>query len=124
MKKKLLCLVAALCLLLLCACGQRTDGTEEAGKVDFENGTVLTDSRAALLTAKAEPAKDSTTLEKVVFGLIALAIGVFIVAKPRAAWHLSHGRKYRNVEPSKLSLVMEYITGAVVIAAGVGILLL
>lgn len=113
MKKKVFCLAAALCLLLLCACGQRPDSAE-----------MSLGSGVALLTAQTEPTGDTTKLEKVAFGLIALAIGIFIVVKPRAAWHLSHGRKYRHVEPSKLSLIMEYVVGAVVIAAGVGFLLL
>ena len=124
MKKKLCCLLAALCLLLLCACGQRPDDAQQAVKVDLENGTVVDGAHVALLTAAAEPAGTSTKLEKIAFGLVALAIGAFIVVKPRDAWHLSHGRKYRHVEHPRLSLMMEYITGAIVIAAGVGFLLL
>ena len=123
MKKKLCCFVAALCLLL-CACGQRPDDAQQAVKVDLENGTVVDGAHVALLTAAAEPAGTSTKLEKIAFGLVALAIGVFIVVKPRDAWHLSHGRKYRHVEPSKRALVMEYITGVVVIIIGMGFLLL
>ena len=115
MKKKLCCFVAALCLLLLCACGQRPNNAER---------TVFDGSHAALLAAAEEPAETSTKLEKIAFGLVALTIGVFIVVKPRDAWHLSHGRKYRHVEPSKRALVMEYITGVVVIIIGVGFLLL
>ena len=115
MKKKLCCFVAALCLLLLCACGQRANNAER---------TAFDGSRAALLAAAEEPAETSTKLEKIAFGLVALTIGIFIVVKPRDAWHLSHGRKYRHVEPSKRALVMEYITGVVVIIIGVGFLLL
>ena len=124
MKKKLFLVLTALCVLLLCACGQQPDDGTENGKIAFENASVSDSSRAALLAAETAPAGEVTKLEKVGFGLIALAIGVFIVVKPRAAWHLSHGRKYRHVEPSKTSLVMEYITGAIVIAVGVGLLLL
>ena len=117
MKKKLFCLLAALCLMLLCACGLRTDDRAEAA--DISNS-----SHAARLAAEPAPEGESSKLEKIAFGLVALAIGVFIVVKPRDAWHLSHGRKYRHVEPSKRALVMEYVTGAVVIIIGVGVLLL
>ena len=123
MKKKVFCLLIVLCLLL-CACGQRPDDAGKAVKTNLESGVVLTGSHAALLAAQTEPNGELPKVEKIVFGLIALAIGIFIVVNPRAAWHLSHGRKYRHVEPPRLSLVMEYISGAIVIAAGVGFLLL
>ena len=123
-KKKLFLVLTALCVLLLCACGRQPDDGAKKGELAFENAAVSENSRAALLAAQTEPAGEATKLEKIAFGLIALAIGIFIVVKPRAAWHLSHGRKYRHVDPPKISLVMEYITGAIVIAAGVGLLLL
>ena len=118
MKKKLFCLLAALCLMLLCACAPRPV------KGELENITALEGPRAVLLAAAEEPTEASTKLEKIAFGLVALVIGIFIVVKPREAWHLSRGRKYRHVEPPKRALVMEYITGAIVIILGVGFLLL
>ena len=98
MKKRLLCLPMMLCLLL-CACGQQVDGA-------------------------ARMAEGSVTVEKVLLGAILVVAGVFCLVKPDAAWHLSHGRKYRNVKPSRVALILQGVCGVIAAAAGVAVLLM
>ena len=176
MKKKLCCVLAALGLLLLCACGQQKDSAGETVKVDFEAGTVFDgthtyrftfsgdredytvnitfpdgstyyetrlggpavygwsdddvegrymsgDALCDLIASKA-PADGSATLEKVFFALVLVGVGAFCIVKPHAAWHLSHGWKYKNAQPTDIALGIQRVSGVIAILAGVGLFFL
>ena len=92
-------------------------------KMIYLFGACLALALCALSVGKAQAAGEALVMEKLVFGLVAYVAGLFIVVEPREAWRLSRGRKYKNAEPSRVALGMQYITGAIAILLGVGLLL-
>ena len=92
---------------------------------DYVEGRYMSgDALCSLIVSKASASGGSTMLEKVVFALVLVGAGVFCIVKPHAAWHLSHGRKYRNAKPSAMALGIQRVCGVVAILAGVEIFLL
>ena len=93
-------------------------------KMIYLLGACLALALCVLAAGKAKAAGEALMMERLVFGLVAYVAGLFIVVEPREAWRLSRGRKYKNAEPSKMALGMQYLTGAIAILIGVGILFL
>jgi len=59
-----------------------------------------------------------------ILGALALiGLGIFQLACPEAAWHLSYGWRYRNAEPSDAALVFGRIAGGIVVIVGIFMLL-
>ena len=50
---------------------------------------------------------------------VLLAIGIFYLAVPRAAWFLVYGWRYKDAEPSDIALTMSRISGALLIILAV-----
>lgn len=50
--------------------------------------------------------------------IIMIAAGVFRLIVPQGGWWLAHGWKYRDAEPSKLSLALGQVAGGVAIVVG------
>ncbi|NLG51098.1 MAG: hypothetical protein GX552_13405 [Chloroflexi bacterium] len=57
------------------------------------------------------------------FGLVIILFGLFAVISPETAWHLQEGWKFRNAEPSDLSLIMTRIGGVIAIVIGLLVML-
>ena len=66
------------------------------------------DTLCDVVAAKA-PSPDKSVIVFVI--LFLLAVGVFNAANPQAAWHLSHGWRYKNAEPSEAALVVARVGG-------------
>lgn len=56
-------------------------------------------------------------------GLVALAVGIGGAIRPRWAWYLSDGWKFRAAEPSDAALVMAQVGGGVTAIVGLVLLL-
>ena len=52
------------------------------------------------------------------FGLVFILFGLFAAIKPEIAWQLREGWKFRNAEPSDLSLAMTRIGGIFAVIIG------
>lgn len=50
--------------------------------------------------------------------ILMIAAGVFRLIVPQGGWWLAHGWKYRDAEPSKLSLALAQVAGGVAIVVG------
>ena len=48
-------------------------------------------------------------------GLLLLAVGIFNVVAPSAAWYLEYGWRFKDAEPSDIALVLNRIVGVVLI---------
>lgn len=48
-----------------------------------------------------------------------LIVGGFYVASPRVAWQMSHGWRYKNVEPSDMALEVNRLLGVAFLVIGV-----
>lgn len=57
------------------------------------------------------------------FALAAIAISLFNLLAPGAAWYLSDGWKFRDAEPSDLAINMHLIGGAIGLLVGIGLLI-
>lgn len=51
-------------------------------------------------------------------GLLLVGLGIFYVAAPRASWYLSHGWKFKDVEPSDAALTLRRFGGVAAILIG------
>lgn len=60
--------------------------------------------------------------DKVLAGLILVAVGIFDVLAPKVSWYLGYGWRYKDAEPSDAALVFARIGGAIVIAIGIALL--
>ena len=52
-------------------------------------------------------------------GLLVILMGLFPLLAPRAAWYLELGWRFKNAEPSELSLILNRICGAFFIIVGI-----
>ena len=55
--------------------------------------------------------------------ILLIAAGAFNAAKPRTAWYLGYGWRFKDAEPSELALGVERVVGVVVLIIGVIMLL-
>ena len=55
--------------------------------------------------------------------ILLIAAGAFNAAKPRTAWYLGYGWRFKDAEPSELALGVERMVGVVVLIIGVIMLL-
>ncbi len=92
---------------------------------DYVEGRYISgDILCELIASKAARPRDPANPAKVVFALLAIAIGAFSAACPRAAWYWSYGWRYKNAEPSDLALSAERIGGVIAVVVGVLLLIL
>ena len=90
---------------------------------DYAEGRYISgDILCELIASKAARPKDPDNPAKMIFALLAIAVGAFSAASPHTAWYWSYGWRYKDAEPSDLALSAERIGG--MIAVVVGILLL
>lgn len=59
----------------------------------------------------------------ILFALFAIAVGLFNLLAPEAAWFLAQGWKFRDAEPSDLALAMHRFGGGVGVVAGIALLI-
>ncbi|RPH75242.1 hypothetical protein EHM76_02085 [bacterium] len=59
---------------------------------------------------------------RILFGLLAIAVGALQIANPRLAWQLSEGWRYQNLEPSDAYLLFSRLGGAVLVVIGLVLL--
>lgn len=57
-------------------------------------------------------------LLKIILIIISIS-GVLAIVSPHSIWMISHGWKYKDAEPSDISLVLTRISGGVMIIAAV-----
>ena len=53
-------------------------------------------------------------------GVISIISGLFSTLAPEAAWRMSEGWKYKNVEPSEMNLLMYRLGGVFTMLVGIG----
>lgn len=86
--------------------------SEDYDEDRYVSGDVLRDVLEAGAPKEAKPGK-------VLAVLFLLAVGVFNIASPQTAWHLSEGWKFRDAEPSELALGLARAGGVACCAAAV-----
>lgn len=109
----ILILLVATMLLGLCACANQfanfNDGmTEEDYKYDPE----------AVREWQHDSNERWTKIVLIGGSILMIAAGVFRLIVPQGGWWLAHGWKYRDAEPSKLSLALAQVAGGVAIVVG------
>lgn len=91
---------------------------------DYVEGRYISgDILCELIASKAARPRDPANPAKVVFALLAIAIGAFSAASPRTAWYWSYGWRYKDAEPSDLALSAERVGGVIAIVVGVFLLI-
>ena len=91
---------------------------------DYVEGRYISgDILCELIASKAARPRDPANPAKVVFALLAIAIGAFSAASPRTAWYWSYGWRYKDAEPSDRALSAERVGGAIAIVVGVFLLI-
>lgn len=60
---------------------------------------------------------------KMIATLLLLAAGIWLALKPRTAWYMAEGWKFKNAEPSDAALGLYRVSGVVIAVIGVLILL-
>ena len=53
-----------------------------------------------------------------ILGILVIALGIFNLAAPRAAWYLSYGWRFKHAEPSDAALGLGRIGGGVAVLIG------
>lgn len=105
-------------LVGLCACANQfanfNDGmTEEDYKYDPE----------AVREWQHDSNERWTKIVLIGGSILMIAAGVFRLIVPQGGWWLAHGWKYRDAEPSKLSLALAQVAGGVAIVVGAIVLI-
>lgn len=114
----ILILFVAIMLIALCGCADQfanfNDGmTEEDYKYDPE----------AVREWQHDSNERWTKIVLIGGSIIMIAVGVFRLIVPQGGWWLAHGWKYRDAEPSKLSLALAQVAGGVAIVVGAIVLI-
>ena len=91
--------------------------TDGYGEKKYADGDTLCD----VLLEKAP--KEGAT-EKVLASLFLLAVGIFHVAKPEAAWYLEYGWRFKDAEPSDSALALNRFGGVVAIIVAAFLILI
>ncbi|MDD5934092.1 MAG: hypothetical protein PUC65_00760 [Clostridiales bacterium] len=65
-----------------------------------------------------EAPKESNT-GSFLMAIILLVVGIFNISSPRTAWYLEYGWRYKNAEPSDFALIMNRISGGVLIVIAI-----
>lgn len=60
--------------------------------------------------------------EKILAGLILIAVGIFDVLVPKATWYLGYGWRYKDAQPSDAALAFARIGGAIAMVIGIVLL--
>lgn len=59
----------------------------------------------------------------IIFGVILITIGACCLGMPEDIWQLKEGYKYKDVEPSELSILSIKLMGVVSIVVGIGMII-
>lgn len=90
--------------------------SDDYGKGNYPSGDTLVD-------VVQERAPKRVNVRNIAFALIIIALGIFEVACPEAAWYLSRGWQYKNAEPSEAALGFARVGGVVAVILGIVLLL-
>lgn len=55
----------------------------------------------------------------ILFGIVAIVVGVINVISPETGWHLGHGWQFKDAEPSDAALTWGRISGVLAIIFGI-----
>ena len=89
---------------------------------DHDPSKYPTDGTVLIEVLEQEAPKQRS--EKNIFPFFLLLIlGLFNLLAPEASWYLSYGWRYKNAEPSDAALVMARVSGGMVIAAAILLLI-
>jgi hypothetical protein len=103
---------------------RRITGQSVEGLVPFDvdlsiHDWEIVDDLQAIAFGPSAGDSSATAAANVVFGILAAAFGMLQIAKPRAAFFLTKGWKYRNLEPSDAFLLATRASGLVFILVGI-----
>lgn len=90
--------------------------SEDYDEVTYADGSELVDVIEEGRPKRSDP-------KPVGIILLLIAVGLFNVTAPSAAWYLEYGWRYKNAEPSELALAANRIGGAIALVAAVLMLL-
>ncbi len=82
----------------------------------FADGFILTD-----VLESGQPRRSSSSGAG--WSILLIPLGLWNLIWPYSSWYLSHGWRYKNAEPSEAALALNRIGGAVLLAAGLILLL-
>lgn len=92
------------------------------GWSDDYDETCYTEGRVLMNVLEAQMPRESEPKD-VLMILVLLAIGIFNVAAPKAAWYLSDGWRFKDAEPSEAALDWGRFVGIILIVIAVFMIL-
>ena len=76
-----------------------------------------------VLGTKSSSAKESR-VGPIFLGLLVAGLGLLNVIRPKTAWYVNHGWRYKNSEPSEAALLFGALGGVMAILIGLGMIFL
>lgn len=93
--------------------------SEDYDPPSYAKGDVLWE----VLDAKNYAEKESRG-GQIFLGLLVAGLGLLNVIRPKTAWYVNHGWRYKNAEPSETALLFGALGGIVAILLGLGMIFL
>ena len=93
--------------------------SEDYDPPSYAKGDVLWE----VLDAKNYAEKESRG-GQIFLGLLVAGLGLLNVIRPKTAWYVNHGWRYKNAEPSEAALLFGALGGVMAILIGLGMIFL